>query len=66
MAIPCFITSFGDSGGPLVYYRDKIPLLAGITSFGTGRCGEAGFPGVYTRVSGQLDWLRSTPAIFST
>jgi secreted trypsin-like serine protease len=45
-------TCKGDSGGPL-----QAPLqgggyrLVGITSWGKG-CGEAGFPGVYTRVAG--------------
>jgi len=45
-------TCFGDSGGPL-----EAPLLGGsyrlvgITGWGIG-CGEAGHPGVYTRVAG--------------
>jgi secreted trypsin-like serine protease len=45
-------TCFGDSGGPL-----QAPLqgggdrLVGITGWGEG-CGEAGAPGVYTRIAG--------------
>lgn len=47
----------GDSGGPMVvddgegWYK-----VAGIVSFGVG-CGQAGFPGVYARVSFFETWL---------
>ena len=47
----------GDSGGPMVvpdgngWYK-----LAGVTSFGVG-CGQAGYPGVYARVSFFEQWL---------
>lgn len=42
----------GDSGGPLMQNRK----LVGLVSWGIG-CGEAGYPGVYTRVSGARKWI---------
>ncbi|XP_077869432.1 prostasin-like, partial [Saccoglossus kowalevskii] len=51
----------GDSGGPLVCI-DKGDdglgywYLTGITSFGNG-CANAGFPGVYTKISQYIEWL---------
>lgn len=56
-------TCRGDSGGSLVavdsssgrpYY-----LLVGLVSFGPVPCGQAGIPGVYTRVSQYVEWIRS-------
>lgn len=50
----------GDSGGPLFEHADskrQRPRLVGITSWGIG-CGDPVFPGVYTRVSVCLPWLR--------
>src|SRR4051812_20541466 len=48
-------TCQGDSGGPLARLTANDPQsadrLLGITSFGNG-CGDASFPGIYTRVSG--------------
>ncbi|XP_063775713.1 serine protease 56 [Pseudophryne corroboree] len=49
----------GDSGGPLTC-RDpssKQYVVYGITSWGDG-CGERGKPGVYTRVTAFIDWIR--------
>ncbi|XP_040564878.1 trypsin-2 [Lepeophtheirus salmonis] len=46
----------GDSGGPLWLYEDKKPILVGVVSTGRG-CGEAQFPGVYTRVSKYFFWI---------
>lgn len=46
----------GDSGGPLVEVRAEGPILVGIVSWGTG-CAEAGYPGVYTRVSATHTFL---------
>ncbi|MGH2913271.1 MAG: trypsin-like serine protease, partial [Solirubrobacteraceae bacterium] len=49
-------TCYGDSGGPLVVDQDTPPrppgdyVLAGLVDFGNG-CAQAGFAGVYTRVS---------------
>ena len=47
----------GDSGGPLAVLTRGGALLAGIVSFGTG-CGRFLVPGVYTRVSHFVDWIR--------
>jgi len=43
----------GDSGGPLL---DSDGIQVGIVSFG-GACGQGGWPGVYSRVSGAIDWI---------
>lgn len=51
-------TCEGDSGGPLQVYHEVHCMykVVGITSFGKG-CGNAGTPGVYTRVSKYVDWI---------
>ncbi|MFD7868133.1 S1 family peptidase [Streptomyces sp. NPDC057682] len=43
----------GDSGGPLVAQG----RLVGLVSWGNG-CGRAGSPGVYTRMSAALEWMK--------
>ncbi|XP_023941049.2 CLIP domain-containing serine protease B4 [Bicyclus anynana] len=53
----------GDSGGPLMRevkenYKANW-FLYGVTSFGSKRCGSAGIPGVYTRVTVYMDWIRN-------
>ncbi|XP_063917040.1 serine protease persephone-like [Zophobas morio] len=49
-------TCQGDSGGPLqIQSMASISTVVGITSYGIG-CGS-NYPGVYTRVSGYLDWI---------
>ncbi|XP_030645323.1 plasma kallikrein [Chanos chanos] len=52
-------TCDGDSGGPLACSIEYRWYLTGITSWGQG-CGLANKPGVYTRVSRYLDWIRNT------
>lgn len=52
----------GDSGGPLMTVdktngQSPYWYCAGIVSFGPTPCGQAGWPGVYTRVSAYTDWI---------
>merc|ERR1711957_762254 len=50
----------GDSGGPFqcTDNKDDLEVLVqtGISSWGFG-CGNAGYPALYTRVSGIADWV---------
>ncbi|KAI3359963.1 hypothetical protein L3Q82_013846 [Scortum barcoo] len=48
----------GDSGGPLVSKQNSRWIQEGVVSFGKG-CAQAGFPGVYTRVSQYQSWINS-------
>ncbi|KAM4531410.1 trypsin-like [Odontesthes bonariensis] len=48
----------GDSGGPLVSLNDTRWIQSGVVSFGKG-CAQAGFPGVYARVSEYQSWINS-------
>lgn len=48
----------GDSGGPLLIQKgDKFQII-GIVSWGVG-CGRPGYPGVYTRITRYLPWLKA-------
>eukprot|EP00548_Thalassiothrix_antarctica_P018789 CAMPEP_0194179690 /NCGR_PEP_ID=MMETSP0154-20130528/13105_1 /TAXON_ID=1049557 /ORGANISM="Thalassiothrix antarctica, Strain L6-D1" /LENGTH=746 /DNA_ID=CAMNT_0038895123 /DNA_START=187 /DNA_END=2424 /DNA_ORIENTATION=- len=50
----------GDSGGPLIVPRnsdDDDDLLVGVVSWGYG-CAVSYFPGVYSRTSFDVDWIR--------
>ena len=46
----------GDSGGPLICVENRAPILYGIVSSGMD-CGDADFPGIYSMVASQMDWL---------
>lgn len=49
-------------GGPLMkLINEDIPhwSLVGIVSFGLKKCGKENVPGVYTRVSSYVDWIKS-------
>jgi secreted trypsin-like serine protease len=55
-------TCQGDSGGGL-YVHDilggkKRYIVAGVVSYGMG-CAEPGYPGIYSRTSYYLDWIKS-------
>ena len=57
-----FDTCQGDSGGPLVIDVGGVPVLAGVTSAGN-ECALANYPGLYTRVTSHLPWIRDTTGI---
>jgi len=47
----------GDSGGPLVAQIGGVHKQVGIVSWGDG-CAD-GFPGVYSRIAAQSDWIKA-------
>ncbi|KAG7386620.1 hypothetical protein PHYBOEH_008620 [Phytophthora boehmeriae] len=51
----------GDQGSPLIVEKtagDADDVLVGVSSWGYG-CGEAGYPGVYSRVSSAVEWINA-------
>lgn len=48
----------GDSGSPNIYHDDNTRVVVGITSWGKG-CGTKNNPGVTTRVSTYVPWIKS-------
>ena len=48
----------GDSGGPLICKHGNKAVLVGVVSWGR-RCAEPNHPGVYSRVTHVLDWIRN-------
>jgi len=52
----------GDSGGPLTVAVSGTPVLAGIVSSGSG-CADPKYPGLYSRVTSFLPWLRQVAAL---
>ena len=48
----------GDSGGPFVCNDGGKAVVAGTTSFGFG-CALADYPGVYSRTTTALDWIKA-------
>lgn len=53
-------TCSGDSGGPLMAFDDMQNVFQiGVLSWGSEKCGEGGFPAVYTRVSSYVPWIES-------
>jgi hypothetical protein len=57
----------GDSGSPLIIKGSSAQqdLLVGISSWGYG-CASSNFPGIFSRISNQIDWIQATVCSLST
>jgi len=53
----------GDSGGPIFTKREPFEQV-GIVSWGRG-CAQRRYPGVYSRISGEFDWIKSQVCEFA-
>lgn len=55
-------TCMGDSGGPLIQMSEDstYKIVVGITSFGPSFCNSNKLPGVYTRISSFIPWIKET------
>ena len=53
----CFYSQFVLYQGPLTYNDNGRTVLVGVVSWGYG-CAEASYPGVYSRVTEVLGWIR--------
>ena len=52
----------GDSGGPMFINYEKRKYLIGLISWGY-QCAKDGYPGVYTKVSEFVSWIKNTTGI---
>ncbi len=64
-ASPTQSTCSGDSGGPVVPTNGP-PVLAGLVSWGSTRCGGDGLPALYTRVDQYLGWIEQAMRLPAT